>query len=338
MVRYLIFAFLIFCGCQKTSKDLCSHFEGWKMTMPYHIVVGKHLSNREKKEVAKAIEETFQTVDAIFNNWNPQSEISRFNATDAHVPFSLSPQLCELFLFCQKMVSLSGGRFDPAIYPLIQAWRSSLKEQKPPSHEELQTACDASGWDHLSLKKNSLTKDCAQTTLDLCSVSKGLCIDWIVEKLQAMGYPDLFVEWAGEIRAAGIHPEGRSWIVQIDPGLLMEGQPIAPIALKNAAIATSGDAGQKGWILAPHSAPDGRLHRFFHILDPLTAQPLEKTDYSVASVSVIAPTCLLADALATTAMIFPGKKEAENWAQEVAALYPDVSFWILCYDPTRRFP
>lgn len=306
------------------------------MTMPYHVTIGKQLTNREKRKIVKVIEKTFQEINATFNNWNPESEISRFNRAAAQVPFSLSPQLYELLQFCQKIVALSGGRFDPAIDPLIDVWRSSLKEQKPPSQEALQMACDASGWNHLSFQGNSLVKDSANTTLDLCSVSKGLCIDWIVERLQTLGYSDLLVEWAGEIRACGMHPEGRSWIVQIDPGLLMGGQPLAPISLKNGAIATSGDAGQKGWILAPHSAPDGQLHRFFHILDPLTAQPLEKTNYSVASVSVIAPTCLLADALATAAMIFPSRKEAESWAQEVAALYPDVSFWILCYDPTRK--
>lgn len=335
MLRFALLL-LLFVGCQKKPIDPCTHFDGWEMTMPYRVTVGKQLSPQEKQQVSCAIETVFRKVDALFNNWNPQSEISRFNAAEANLPFPLSPPLFELLQFCQKIVDLSGGRFDPAISPLINVWRASLKEQKAPTSDALQAACEASGWNHLTLQHNTLTKDHPAANLDLCSVSKGLCVDWIVEQLEALGYCDLFVEWAGEIRAAGSHPEGRSWTVQIDPSLFMEGKSIAPISLKNGAIATSGDADQKGWILAPGAASDGRLHRFFHILDPFTAQPLEKTDYSVASVSVIAPTCLLADALATAAMIFPGRKEAESWAQEVAALYPEVSFWILCYDPARR--
>ena len=106
---------------------------------------------------------------------------------------------------------------------------------------------------------------------------------------------------------------------------------MAPIALRNAAIATSGDYSQGGWTLPADAAPDHQIHRYFHIIDPLTAQPLEKTNYSIAAAVVIAPTCWLADALATAAMLFPGREEAEKWAEEVVELYPEVSFWILSY-------
>ena len=87
---------------------------------------------------------------------------------------------------------------------------------------------------------------------------------------------------------------------------------MAPIALRNSAIATSGNP-------------------FFQIIDPLTASPVEKTEYSVAFSTVIAPTCALADALATASLLFSTRKEAESWAQEVVELHPDVRFWILSY-------
>jgi thiamine biosynthesis lipoprotein len=87
---------------------------------------------------------------------------------------------------------------------------------------------------------------------------------------------------------------------------------MAPIPLRNSAIATSGNP-------------------YFRIIDPLTASPIEKTDYSVAYATVIAPTCALADALCTAAMLFATRKEAESWAQEVVELHPDVRFWILSY-------
>jgi thiamine biosynthesis lipoprotein len=229
------------------------------------------------------------------------------------------------------MVEISGGRFDPTVGPLEKLWREHLKEKKAPPIDKFQAAVDATSWKHIAIRNGQFQKDNGDTTIDLCAISKGLCIDWILERLQKKGFKDLFVEWAGEIRTSGEHPEKRDWTVQVDPGLRMEGKSMAPLPLHNAAIATSGDYSQRGWTLPAEASSDHQVHRYFHIIDPFTGQPLEKTNYSIAAAVVIAPTCALADALATAAMLFPGRAEAEKWAEEVVELYPEVSFWILSY-------
>lgn len=332
MRKLLLLCLLLSTSCQKKEPvDPCTHFEGWAMTMPYHVIVGKPLNAKERAHVSHRIQETFQEIDQTFNNWNPDSEISKLNQAPAKKPVALSQNLHQFLRFCDHIVSLSGGRFDPTIGTLEKVWKQALQEKKRPDPQELQVACDALGWNQIQFKEGLFQKEQEATSLDLCAVSKGLCIDWIVERLQAMGYADLFVEWAGEIRALGQHPEQRDWTVQIDPGLIQEGKPMAPIPLRNRAIATSGDYQQKGWTLPASNASDGQVHHYFHLIDPLTAQPLEKTPFSIAAVTVIAPTCALADALATAAMLFSCRKEAEKWAQEVVELHPEVSFWILGY-------
>ncbi|HSX10946.1 MAG TPA: FAD:protein FMN transferase [Chlamydiales bacterium] len=276
------------------------------MTMPYHITVGKNLTDEEHKSVSHVIEKTFTEVHEIFDNWNPKSEISRLNAAPAGALLPLSLPLQNLLSLCSDIVTLSSGRFDPTIEPLEHLWR----EEKTPSPEHLQAVCDSVGWSHISIHNGIFKKDHSGTKLDLCAVAKGLCIDWLTERLQAMGYADLLVEWAGEMRAAGHHPENRDWTVQINPHLLVQNQPIAPIHLRNNALATSGSS---------------------FVIDPLTASPLEKTEYSIAFATVIAPTCALADALATAAVLFHSRREAESWAQEVVDIYPDASFWIISH-------
>lgn len=293
-------------SCQKSPlKDPCTHFEGWSMTMPYHVIIGKPLSIGEKKAVKGLIDQTFREIHEVFDNWNPSSEVSRLNQASKEALIPLSPSLEKLLTLCNQIVKLSGGRYDPTMEPLIRLWR----ENKKPTPQQLQAISDSIGWDHISIQNGIFKKDDNETRLDLCSISKGLGIDWIVEKLQKLGYKDVLVEWAGEVRAIGHHPENRDWTVQIDPGLQVQNQPIAPIPLRNNAIATSGNQNR-------------------HIIDPLTAAPVEST---VASVTVIAPTCALADALATAAMLYHTRKEAESFAQEVVDLYPDVSFWILSH-------
>ncbi|MGB7978675.1 MAG: FAD:protein FMN transferase [Chlamydiales bacterium] len=275
--------------------------------MPYHVTIGKELTAKEHKTVFAVIEKIFTEVHERFDNWNPHSEVSQINAALKETLIPLSPPMQNILTLCDKIVHLSGGRFDPTIEPLGTLWR---EEGKSPNIETLQKACDAVGWNHLAIHNGILKKGRDGTRLDLCAIAKGQGIDWIVEALHQLGIEDLMVEWAGEIRAMGHHPENRDWLVPINPALMIGQKPMAPIPLRNSAIATSG--------VCRHQ-----------IIDPSTAAPLEQTEYSVAYAAVIAPTAALADALSTTALLFATRKEAESWAQEVVELYPDVRFWIL---------
>lgn len=313
LLSFLKLMLLLICisSCQKAPHkkvDPCTHFMGKSMTLPYHLTIGKTLSNNEQNQIQTVIDQTFADIHKTFDNWNPDSEISKLNLApkEAHIP--LSPQMQDLLALCGQIVSLSGGRFDPTIEPLAQLWQNDEK----PNQEAVQAACDSIGWNHISIHNGILKKDCDGTRLDLCGISKGIFIDWLVERLQKLGYHDLIVEWAGEIRAIGHHPDNRDWAVPVDPRFTMNKQKIAPIPLRDCAMAVSGNSCR-------------------NIVDPLTAAPPELTAYSIASAMVLAPTCALADALATAAMLFHNRKEAETWAQEVVTLYPDVKFWIIAY-------
>ena len=307
-LKLSMFLLLFLSACQKVQKDPCTHFEGWAMTMPYHITVGKQLPLDEHRRVFEVVEKTFAEVHETFDNWNPHSEISRLNLAPKETLIPLSPPMQDLLALCETVVTISGGRFDPTIEPLAKLW----SEKKAPSPESFQAACDALGWNHISIHNGIFKKDKEDTHLDLCAISKGLCIDWIIERLAKLGIEDLMVEWAGDVRAIGHHPENKDWVVQIDPSLKMNQKSIAPIPIRNCAIATSG-------------------RNISRVIDPITASPLEKTENSIASATVIAPTCAMADALATAAMVFHNRKEAESWAQEVVDLHPEIKFWILSY-------
>jgi methylenetetrahydrofolate dehydrogenase (NADP+)/methenyltetrahydrofolate cyclohydrolase len=296
---------LLMVSCTQ-QKDPCTYFEGKAMTLPYHITIGKKLNRKEQKQVLQVIESTFSQVHAIFDNWNPRSEISLLNQTEKEAFIPLSAELQDLLHLCGQIVSLSQGRFDPTVGSLVSLWHN---HPSPPT-EAFQKACDGLGWNHISIQNGIFKKDSNETKIDLCGISKGICIDWMVERLQKIGLTDLIVDWGGEMRAIGHHPELKDWLVQIHPALTQNHRQIAPIPLRNSAIACS------------HNPC---------IINPLTASPIEQTDYAVAYVAVIAPNCALADALATAAQLFPSRKEAEKWAQEVVELYPDVRFWILSH-------
>ncbi len=84
--------------------------------------------------------------------------------------------------------------------------------------------------------------------------------------------------------------------------------PLCRVHLSDAALATSGSA-HRGFRIGDH--------RFGHVIDPRTGQPVAHT----ASASVIAPSAQIADAAATVAMVLtPAEALAFADAQGLAAL------------------
>jgi methylenetetrahydrofolate dehydrogenase (NADP+)/methenyltetrahydrofolate cyclohydrolase len=122
------------------------------------------------------------------------------------------------------------------------------------------------------------------------------CVDQVFEGLKAIGFQDMMIEWAGNLRASGHHPENKDWVVHINPRLTVQNHSLAPIPLRDAALSTC------------------------------TPKDLQAP---IAAATVIAPTCALAETLAHIAIKFPDRKSAEIWAQEVVDQHPEISFWIL---------
>lgn len=311
MKKFLALFILILSSCSKSTPSNSAQFNGWAMTMPYHITVGSKIDYDQQKQIDDLIQDCFNEVNQTVNNWNPGSEVSLLNLQPANTKHIPSTHLSHLLSLSQEINQLSNGKFDPTIEPLTKAWKQALDFGLRPSESELMAIQKNIGWHHIELQEKSVSKRQDGTALDLCAISKGYCIDLITERLISAGFKNLFVEWAGEIRAAGSHPTGRNWTVQIEPM-----QQITQ--LNNCAIATSGDYSQKEW-----------GQGYFHIIDPIKCEPMIKKSGSISAVTVIAPTCALADALATTLMLFETKQEAEDWAQSIIQIIPEISVVIL---------
>ena len=150
--------------------------------------------------------------------------------------------------------------------------------------------------------------------------------DFAVESLNQAGFPDVFVEWGGEIRATGQHPDGRPWNIFISRlGDLDPRHAIAFVSLNNEAIASSGDYLQN-WTVRTGGLCSSQ-NTYCHIMDPWTFQPLKIEKNTIASASVSAPTCAFADGLATAAMLFSSIEEAKAWSEKIREKHPEVAFW-----------
>ena len=105
------------------------------------------------------------------------------------------------------------------------------------------------------------------------------------------------------MRVSGTNAKGTPWRIAIEsPSELKQIETI--ISGVNAGIATSGDYRNYFEI---------ENQRYSHTLDPRSGYPVK---HSLASVTVIAPTCAEADALATAIMVL-GREEGLRIAEEL---------------------
>lgn len=324
MAKYLFLILALLTACDQPKKPPLVHLSGVAMTMEWRAQIKGPL--KDPAEVERLIERSFREVNLVYNRWNPLSEISKINRQQAHLSTPISPQLQKFLAFTDEMVKLSGGRFDPTIEPLQTLWKSKLVRNEIPTDEEILDILPAVGWKHFQIENGHLTKDQELTSFDLGGIAKGMAVDMVVERLNQAGYSDVYFEWGGEIRATGKHPEGRPWTVFI--ARLKNSDPkdaIDLVALDNEAIATSGDY-EQFWVVRH---PDGTSTTYFHVIDPETGRPLTSREDGIASVSVVAPTCAIADALATTALSFPNLDEAEAFALKAQKVFPTARFWFV---------
>lgn len=318
---FLMLSTLILLASCEAPKEV-SLFTDRVMTMKYRILIGQKLSPADTARVLDVVRSTFDQVHRIYNNWNPDSEISRLNAMPANEEIPISPELMAFLKETDQLVQATLGYFDPTVGPLAKLWKVRARQGEVPSSEEIEQLRPAIGWDKLSFTPEGVVKHHPLTSLDLCAIAKGYCVDLLTEGLVQAGFSDVYVEWGGEIRAAGSHPEGRPWTVYISK--LEDTDPnhaIDYISLKNNAVATSGDYLQ--------SWPMNDGHVYTHIINPKTLHPIEVTSNNICSATVLADRCLTADALATAAIAFPTSGEAESWAKQLQEKEPSLHFWLV---------
>lgn len=309
-------------ACTPPKRDLrgTTLLSGHAMTIDYQITFGEILSEGALARAKQIVELTFDEVNALFNPWNPKSELSYLNQLPAGEKVLPSPPLYALLTLVDKLVHISHGRYDPTIEPLRKLWIAHLKQGAIPEDSKILQLAEAIGWQKVHLQDGFFWKDHDHLEITLDSISKGLCVDMLLERLRSNGFPDLLVEWGGELRATGQHTEGRPWRIFVRS--LNSENPedaLTQIDLHEEAVATSGDYLQY-WTV------DGST--YFHIFDAEHLCPLTIRQGSVASTTVLAPTCAVADALATTALCLETIETASAWIKEVQAIYPETTFWL----------
>ena len=294
---WLGFFVLIFIGCK--SNDQTIIITGNTMGTTYSIKVVDNLSQHiDMNNVNSKIDSVLQVVNQQMSTYVPESEISRFNRLTSKDWFPISDNFYEVIVMAQEVAQLTDGAFDITVGPIIEVWGFSgeiyQNNWRPPSDNKIEETIKSIGFNNIAIGKNSIKKVNTDTKIDLNAIAKGYGVDVVFELLTDLGFTDILVEIGGEVRCLGYNSEGEFWKIGIDkPKLdIIPGADLqAVISLDNKALATSGDY---------RNYFEYEEEVYSHMIDPTTGYP---TINNVASASVTAPSCMVADALATALMV-----------------------------------
>ena len=281
----------------------------------------------------------FHHVEACCSRFEEESELMRLSAQTA-VPVPVSDLLFEAVRFGLHVAAASGGAFDPTVGAAMmhrgfdREHRTGRRVRRPRRHVRAtradaarapaamppNEALPAPSYRDVLLDETRRTITLRRPlVLDLGAVAKGLAVDLAARELAP--FRDFAVSAGGDLFLGGMNPGGQRWTVGIRHPR-RPGELIASVSVSNQAVCTSGDY--------ERPAPDGAAGH--HILDARVGASPPAT----ASVTVIAPTAMLADALATAAFVL-GPVEGIAFLQRMDAEGLIVGTDLVCHR-TLGFP
>ena len=258
-----------------------------------------------------AIEDELTRIIALFSHWDPRSELSRLNAAPPGF-WAVSEPFWDLLNAAMDLADDTNGAVDPSLGTLVDLWGFGPPGPRPPngfgtgptvpSDEEINVARARSGWGIIRFNREArAVQQPGGVKLDLSGIAKGHAVDRVSERLTGLGGTHHLVEIGGELRGAGVKPDGMPWWVELQQAPGAPG-PRTVAGLFDLAAATSGD-----WV----RSFEGYGQTYSHTIDGRTGRPVEN---GVASVTVLAETAMYADAMAT-ALTVMGSEEGPAFAK-----------------------
>ena len=252
-------------------------------------VAGSTSDSPQKVHREETIERAFgwfRHIEDCCTRFNPQSESMQLTARIG-VSVPVSPVLYEAVAFALAVAEESGGAFDPTVGYTMQA-RGFNREYSTGQvvQTDIEPGGDVSYRDVCLDPERKAIALLRPLILDLGAVAKGLAIDMAAQELRS--FPSFAINAGGDLYLGGFNPEGSPWSIGIrhpreDDAL------IDTVVVSNRAVCTSGDYERR-------NSGEDKGH---HIIDPRTGA----SAHAVASVTVVAQTAMLADALATAAFV-----------------------------------
>lgn len=245
----------------------------------------------------KEIREVLAGVDASFSIFNDSSTVSRLNHGDSTFSDTL---FTYALVWATQIARETRGAFDFTVGPLVNAWGFGFKSGTFPTESQVDSLREFVGyeklyWEHSRERGGLIRRSDPRMMMDFGAIAKGYGVDCVARLLESKGVGNYMVMIGGEVVVRGQNPEGNPWTIGVEEPVDSRDSIASTynkiLHLTDCAVATSGNY---------HNYFYHNGKKISHTIDPRTGYPATT---SMLSATVIASTCMQADAYATSFMV-----------------------------------
>lgn len=278
-----------------------------------------HKERRAGEAGIRAAFEELNRIEDVLSLYRAESEISRLNRS--HLLLNPHPWLKEVVATSLELSAATKGAFDITVQPLYEIYEPAGAGKSTPDRASLEAAHAKVGWKRVKLDASGIRLEDPGTRITLNGIAQGFAADRVAAVLQEHGITDALID-TGEITTRGTPTGRQAWQVGIRHPRHRDAL-LAGASLEGRCLATSGD----------YETRFGEDYGTHHLFDPQTGLSAN----TLASVSVVADTAMVADGL-STALFVMGWEDGMAFLEGrsgIEALFVTKQGRVI---PTRGFP
>lgn len=286
---WLLFSIAVFSlSCSKSYIRLSGFTQG----TTYNII---YFSENEIN-YHKQIDSILRQFSHSLSVYDSTSIISLVNKNDSTQ--KIDTYFRTVFVESQKISEATNGLFDITVAPLINIWGFGQEQSHKPDSAEIDSILQYIGYEKVRLENGKVIKENPKIILNTNAIAQGYAVDVIAGFFDSNDIKNYMVEIGGELKTKGKNPKGECWKIGIDKPIensTLENRQVHQIVALPAdgltALATSGN-------YRNFYEQDGK--KYAHTISPQSGRPVV---HNLLSATVLAETCLEADAYATAFMV-----------------------------------
>jgi thiamine biosynthesis lipoprotein len=309
LFNILILSVLIFGGCTTNQVQETTSQEQVQEEIPSstkqifamdtYMTVTAYGTNAE--EATTKAEERINELDELLSTGSEDSEVSKLNQAGKA---TLSADTAILMQKSLDLYQETGGAFNVAIYPIMQAWGFTTGDYKVPAESELQQLLSLTDVNQISY--DSQTKEVEflmdGMEIDFGGIAKGYTSSEIMDIFKECGIESGLVSLGGNVQTLGYKTDGSQWRVAVQNPDETEDY-LGVLETHDKAVITSGGYER-------YFEEDGKTYH--HIIDTETGFPAQN---GLTSVTIVSSDGMLADGLSTSLFVMGLEKASEFWKE-----------------------
>lgn len=289
------------------------HSMPYRKTSDFIFGTTYHVTYQCDSDLTQSIKAELLKVDASLSPFNKESVITAVNENQ---DVQLDDMFKEVFNLAMDISKDTDGAFDITVAPLVNAWGFGFKNGSQPSSHQVDSLLQLVGYEKVSMVDGKVTKRDPRIMLDCSAIAKGYGTDRVARLLQSRGIQNYMVEIGGEVVTSGVNPDRVPWKIGVtkptDDSLNIGHELQTVLNVTDKAMATSGN-------YRNYYFKGGK--KFAHTVDPKTGYPVQ---HSILSATVLAKSCAVADAYATSFMVMGFDK-----ARQVLERHPELMAYFI---------